>query len=949
MNQVLVSIDIEMTTPRPENQEILEIAAIKFKGLKVLDTFSTLVNPHCQIPYNIQVLTGIGQAEVDRAPAFEEIAGDLLKFIGDLPLVAHTVSSDVACLERKGVHLSNRQIDTFELASILLPHLANYSLASLAEHFGISSRTHHRAADDALMTKELFLALIDKASDLDLSIIQEINRLTAFIDWPLGDIFRDIEREKVRTAFDGASIRSRLAAKSGLENATLDIMFASRPARESLVPSTKIEPVDIEALTSALKQGGVVAEDLAGYEHRPQQISMMEAVASPLNEGRKLVVESGTGVGKSLAYLLPAIYFSVRNNQHVVVSTNTINLQDQLFNKDLPDLQRILPLKFRSALVKGRSNYLCHRRWVALRRHADLSRRELLTLVKILVWLPSTSTGDVAELNLTDEQRGVWFKLCAQAESCLGSQCIHFRKGSCFLFRARQNAAAANIVVVNHSLLLSDLISSSRVLPDYRYLVIDEAHHFEDEATQQLGFSVSDRSVVGFFDDLSQVVTSERRSGVLSEIRARLQAGKVPKGHVREIDAVVQRLHGEVDSAREHGVEFFATLSSFVNQHRSESRGYDTRLRITPSLRTQPQWSNVEISWDGLAVALKTLEDGLSTLLELLGQVESFQVPEYESTVAELTALLFSCQEYRAQINRAITNPDPDQVYWVSVSTGSAVMTINGAPLHVGPVLEKTLFSTKNAVILTSATLSTAGSFDYIKERLGLIEAEEALLGSPFDYARSALLYIPTDVPEPDRPDYQRYLESTLISLTKATKGRTLVLFTSHNHLRQTHQAIRGPLQEDGILAIAHGVDGSARQLLQTFKSNPKSVLLGTSSFWEGVDVVGEALSVLVIARLPFAVPTDPIIAARSEQFEDPFNQYSVPQSILRFKQGFGRLIRSKSDRGVAVVMDRRIATRSYGRLFQRSLPDCTVRQGLARALPREAVNWLRGTLGEGK
>lgn len=942
VNQILVSLDIEMTTPRPENQEILEIAAIKFKGHKVLDSFSTLVNPRCSIPYNIQVLTGISQADVDRAPAFSEIAGDLLKFIGDSPLVGHTVSSDVSCLERKGVILSNKQIDTFELASILLPHLTNYSLASLAQHFGISFRAHHRAADDALATKELFLALIDKAAELDLSIVQEIIRLTAFIDWPLTDVFRYVEREKARTAFEGASIRSRLAAKSGLEDAALDVMFAGRPAKETLVPSGTIEPVDVKAVTGALGPGGLIAENFTGYEHRPQQVAMMEGVAAALNNGRVLVVEAGTGVGKSLAYLLPSIHFSLRNRQHIVVSTNTINLQDQLFNKDLPELQRILGLEFRSALVKGRSNYLCQRRWAMLRRHSDLSRSELLTLVKILVWLPSTSSGDVAELNLTEEQRSVWSKLCAQAETCLGNQCVYFRKGSCFLFRARQRAQAANVIVVNHSLLLSDLISNSRVLPDYRYLIIDEAHHFEDEATQQFGFSVSDRDVAGHLDGLSQIVTAERRLGILSELRSRLQAGKVPKGRLSEIDDVIKKLHKEVDTARDESSRFFSTLTSFVNQHRRENRGYDTRLRLTPTVRTQPDWSKVEVCWDSMARALSAIEDDLGVLLGLIGKLDDFDIPEYESTVAELTALLFCSQEFRNQLNQAITNPVPDQVYWASLSSNSSTVTVNAAPLHVGPILEKNLFLAKSSVVLTSATLSTAGSFEFVKGRLGLSEAEELLLGSPFDYGRAALLYIPDDIPEPDRPGYQQHLESALISLVKATKGRALVLFTSHNHLRQTHQGIRSALQEEGILAVAHGLDGSARQLLQTLKTNPQTVLLGTSSFWEGVDVVGDALSVLVIVRLPFAVPTDPVVAARSEQFDDPFNEYSVPQSILKFKQGFGRLIRSRTDRGVAVVMDRRIVTRSYGQLFLRSLPPCSVRRGPARALPREAATWLR-------
>jgi DNA polymerase-3 subunit epsilon/ATP-dependent DNA helicase DinG len=945
VNQVLVSIDIEMTSAKPEHQEILEIAVIKFKGHKVLDSWSTLVNPECEIPYGIERLTGIRQADVDRAPVFEDVAEHLSQFIGNLPLVAHTVSSDVGCLERKGLFLTNPQIDTFELASILLPHLSTYSLAALADHFKIPFHAHHRAAEDALVTKELFCMLMDKASELDLSIIQEINRLTALIDWPLGTLFRDIEKEKSMKAFDGTSIRSRLAAKSGLENATLDVMFASRPNRDNLVPNEYIEPIDAEELGTMLSPDGKIAQGLAGYEHRPQQVEMTQAVANAFNEGCNLIVEAGTGVGKSLAYLLPAIYFSARNNHHVVVSTNTINLQDQLFNKDIPGLQEVLPVKFRAALVKGRSNYLCQRRWVALRRHHELTRKELMTLVKIVVWLPSTSTGDVAELNLTEEERPVWAKMCAQAESCLGNQCLHFRKGSCFLFRARQNAAAANVIVVNHSLLLSDLASNSRILPEYHYLVVDEAHHFEDEATQQLGFSVSDRDVNKYFDDLSEISGHDRRAGLLVDLMTKLQLAKLTKGQTSEIDTVVGQIHDAVDRARVTTTEFFAVLSGFVQEHRKDNRGYETRLRLTGAMRAQPDWSKVELSWDNLSVQLGEIEEKLSKLLAAMGKFEGLEIPDFESSVAELSAALFMAQEFRSELNGAVTNPQAEQIYWLSAAASRGFLSVNGAPLHVGPILDKMLFSAKESVVLTSATLATAGTFDFVRERLGLNEAEELLLGSPYNYARSTLLYVPEDVPEPDRPEYQRQMQTALFELVKATDGRALVLFTSHNHLRQTYQAIKEPLAQRGILAVAHGVDGSARQLLQTFKTNPKTVLFGTSSFWEGVDVVGEALSVLVIARLPFAVPTDPIIAARSEQFEDAFSQYSVPQSILRFKQGFGRLIRSKSDRGVVVVLDRRVISRSYGRLFLRSLPDCTVRHGSSRMLPELAANWLRPTM----
>jgi DNA polymerase-3 subunit epsilon/ATP-dependent DNA helicase DinG len=295
------------------------------------------------------------------------------------------------------------------------------------------------------------------------------------------------------------------------------------------------------------------------------------------------------------------------------------------------------------------------------------------------------------------------------------------------------------------------------------------------------------------------------------------------------------------------------------------------------------------------------------------------------------------------RINSLISHPDADSIYWLTVNTGTSAVAMYSAPLNVGKLLEKSLFSSKDCVILTGATLSTEGNFDYLKGRLGLEYAEELLLGSPFDYPNAALIYIPNDIPEPGSAGYQRAVEKVLLDLCCACRGRTLVLFTSHSALRTTQAAIQAPLEEEGILVLGQGVDGSPKQLLATFKNNPQTVLLGTASLWEGIDVGGEALSVLAIARLPFNVPTEPIFAARAELFDDPFNQYAIPQATIRFKQGFGRLIRSKTDRGAVIILDRRLQTKRYGTVFLDSIPTSTVVRGPSRDLPTAVTKWLKG------
>lgn len=943
MLETCVSIDLEMTSSKPETQEVIEIAAIKFRGERVLESWSTLVRPRSAVPFGIQVLTGIDPRTLERAPSLDDVAGQLKAFVSNHPLVAHTVSADVGCLRRQGVVLDNPQYDTFELASILLPQMPSYSLASLAEQLEIPFPQQHRATHDALVTKQLFLKLVELARSLDLGVIQEINRLLANHQWPLKSIFREIEVDKSRTAL-GTSIRAAMAAKAGVEQTDLELLLAPPSSEESLRADREPTPIDPEPLVEMLQPGGLFARKLPGFEYREPQIRMLRAVTEALNEGKQLIVEAGTGTGKSLAYLLPAIHFAVANKQRVVVSTNTINLQDQLIQKDLPDLQRVLPFPFRATVLKGRSNYLCLQRLAALRRRSDLDLVETLALIKILVWLPTTDTGDVSELNLTDAERAVWAKLYAHPDICNLGACQYARRGRCFLYRARARAEAAHVVVVNHALLLSDVVSASRVLPEYRYLIVDEAHHLEDEATDQLGFVLQAKEVFSFLDDLIPSTNVERRGGLLSEISQHFRGSSCPAAIQRQVEEIAREAIPRVTEARVALDAFFQAVTSFMAQRPVDNRGYEQRARLTSSARTQPAWTTVEVAWESVDLRLVALQEALSRLFTRLEGLDSYGLLAYEDLVSQLASLIAQNEQIRAQGTAIVSHPQEDAIYWATLgATGDA--SLHSAPLDVGPLLQGSLYGDKNAVVLTSATLTTVGKFDFIKARLGFVEADELAVGSPFNYARSTLVVVPTDIPEPEQPLYQKVVHQTLEQLCVATEGRALVLFTSHAQLRAAWQAIRTPLERKGILVLGHGVDGAPRrQLLNTFRSNPKTVLLGASSFWEGVDVVGDALSVLVITRIPFSVPTDPVISARSELFDDPFSQYSLPQAILRFRQGFGRLIRSQSDRGVVVILDRRVQSKSYGPSVLKSLPPCMIRATTLSEIPKLAGRWLDRT-----
>jgi DNA polymerase-3 subunit epsilon/ATP-dependent DNA helicase DinG len=403
-----------------------------------------------------------------------------------------------------------------------------------------------------------------------------------------------------------------------------------------------------------------------------------------------------------------------------------------------------------------------------------------------------------------------------------------------------------------------------------------------------------------------------------------------------------------VDRATRALYDFFNVLTTFLDDYgpRGGSQ-YDRRLRLAPAVRRQPAWDQVEIVWDNLSAALKRTSQVLAGLGQLMETLEAYDVPDFENLWSELISYRVQLDTIYEQMKLILEQPSGTRqdahntITWVEAAANTGVVSLHTAPLHVGDLVQRHLFLAKDTVVLTSATLRTEESFDYMRERLGARDVNETAVGSPFDYEASTLLFLPTDIPEPNNQGYQRAVESTLVALAQATRGRMLVLFTSYSQLKNTANAIRERLADDNIVVFEQGGGVSRAQLLENFKTADRSVLFGTRSFWEGVDVTGERLSCVVIARLPFAVPDDPIFSARSETYEDAFNQYSLPDAILRFRQGFGRLIRTRTDRGVVTCLDRRLLSKRYGQAFIDSLPKCTVMRAPLEQLPRSAARWI--------
>jgi ATP-dependent DNA helicase DinG len=953
-----VALDVEATGMDPERDEIIEVAAIKFRDDRVLDRWESLVRPRGSVPFNIALLTGLKTQDVKRAPLFSAVSEHLKAFVQNHPIVGQSPEFDIGMLESAGLRLKNPRYDTFELATILLPDLPAYNLATIAARLGVSVPTQHRAMADVETTMAVFLALRQRLEGYDPGTLDHLASFARVSGSPLARLFSEVRREIVGgTLVDGdlGPLAHALAQAGGVAKGpeVMFLMQRDRPAR--LEPTGTGGYIDPEVLRSWSHPGGALAESFPGFEPRPQQVDMMAAVAEAFNRGDHLLVEAGTGTGKSLAYLLPAVILAVRTGEPVVVSTDTIALQDQLFRKDLPDLRSTLRrmakrhpeladvAEFKASLLKGRANYLCLRRWFLAQREPVEDPAVASLYAKVLTWVQETETGDRAELHLAPDEQPQWTRLSEEEGACLPGRCIFHRRNQCFLFRARHNAESAHVIVVNHSLLLSDMLAENRVLPPYRHLIVDEAHNLEDEATQQLGYSVTRGRLLDLITRIFDAEGNEL-SGVLVTLNQSIR--QATSERARSIAAELQSRVESAETARRDAVprveELFHRLRDFVGDYqRSDRSGYDRRLRLTPAVRHDPGWSELELRWEETASPLRRLLSHVQWAARAVEGIAEEDLPGYEDIVTELDSLERSGSELIEQTLRAISEPDSGTIYWLSQHANTQEVSIQTAPLNVGHILREQLFDPCETVLLTSATMTIDGSFGYVRSRLGADRAQELQVASPFNYPESTLLYLANDVPEPGHPGHQRELQQTLLELCRATRGRAMVLFTSHNALQSSYRAIKRQLESEGVLVLAQRLDGNPRQLVERLKSHEATVLMGTNSFWEGVDIVGDALSLLVITKLPFSVPSDPVYAARSELFDDPFHQYAVPQAVLRFKQGFGRLIRSTTDTGVCAVLDQRIISRRYGASFVDSLPECTVVRGSAADLPRRAAAWL--------
>ena len=665
------------------------------------------------------------------------------------------------------------------------------------------------------------------------------------------------------------------------------------------VPALSGPPGLTDLVSVVFSERGSLARAVDGYEPREGQRAMAEAVAAVVENGGTLLAEAGTGTGKTLAYLIPAIL----SRQRVLVSTGTKNLQEQIFFKDLPALQAALGVPFTATLMKGRSNYLCRHRFEIYRdgiqgdtsaagRLIESGDRVLLPMID--AWAKETTTGDRAELRDLPEDLPMWKAIAAEAETCLGNECPRY--GDCFVTLMRQRAAESDVVIVNHHLLCADASirqgDYGEVIPSCPTLVVDEAHQLEDVATQYFGYAFSNYRVEDLARDTGRLLATH------------------PFGDRDE------QVHRAAQRVVDRSQMFFSGIALARALH--SGGGSDARARYTAE-------SMAECFEDGMMLA-GALE-GLEAELALAAKANRNDSNDPNDSNEAATALQRRAGELRNDLRVVMRADDPDFVYFLE--TRGRGTFLRAAPIDVSRIVRDAVFDRFRAVVLTSATLAVDGSYEYVKGRLGLRDTEEIRVASEFDYARQALLYLPKRMPPPKAPAFAEAAARETIELLKRSRGRAFVLFTSYAVLRTVQRFVE--------MAVPYPilVQGTAPRsvLIDQFRTTPNAVLLATSSFWQGVDVVGEALSCVIIDKLPFASPGDPVTAARIDAITakggEAFSDYQVPLAILALQQGLGRLIRHRGDRGVLAVLDPRLRTMGYGRRFLASLPPAPVTHDL--------------------
>jgi len=925
MTNKFVIVDLETTGHSPEQGDrIIEIGIVLIKNGEIYKTYSSLINPEQDISPFISNLTNITNEDVRDAPIFSEIAKEIIGFFNDAYFVAHNVPFDLRFLngELENANfpiLRNQTIDTVEVSRIMFPQASSYKLNELAEYMGIEHTTPHRALADALVTAKILFKIKSKFRNLPYETLSQLLKLEAYFQ---SDLYEILQSQRDQLAFnrkdeDNFNSYQGIAFKKRREIRGKDIHY-----------SDQFGPL----LDDIYEKNGRLEEALKDYEKRSGQRKISEVIFDSLLHKNHCLIEAGTGIGKTIGYLIPAIFKSVTDGERLILSTYTTQLQAQLINKEIPLLKKILPFPFEVAMLKGQRHYLSLERFIAELNHPNFVNNYDIALTKamILVWITETDSGDIDEIQLSKSGYYFFEQVSTKAEGRLDPQSPWFKYS--YYIKAKQQAQAADLIVTNHALLCTDLYNDYEFIPTYKYAIIDEAHHFEQAASKQMALTV-ENTVINY--TLNQLGNIEEMKFI-----PLLKEGLLQSLNWNQI----------FEETKQTVNELFQAVTSYVNNtQRGKGNTSDTgrkQYRLTMENESNGSWDSIGEMASNTIFRLKEITQ---ILFKISRQIED-KNPHSEKREKDIYHFIDTLDIYTDTLI-SFFNMDnlSEKVKWVEIESDERVYLYE-KPLSVAEFLQEGFFSQKDSVVFTSATLTMKDSFTHMIRQLGL--SKENLITkqiqSPYDYEDQVLFMVPKDFPQINQEE-EEFIYATceaISSITEITKGKTLVLFTSYHMLRKCYYLLQETIDTNEYRLIGQGISSGSRSRLQkNFQTFEKSILLGTSSFWEGIDIPGEDLSSLIIVRLPFQPPNDPVYEAKAKELEkegkNAFFSLSLPEAVIRFKQGFGRLIRSHKDRGTIFVCDSRMMTASYKSFFTKSIPNLKIHYDDTNQLIKRLKDWF--------
>ncbi|NOR45126.1 MAG: hypothetical protein GQ534_06015 [Candidatus Delongbacteria bacterium] len=917
-----VVFDLETTGTDYFVDKIIEIAGIKYENGEAKETFNSLVNPEQMISEQIINLTGIKNSDLNGQPDIDDVLPKFLDFIDDLPLVAHNIDFDLSFIKYQiqaigAPDLITKEFhDTLLLSQVLFPvGPPNHKLSTLADYLKINADGFHRALNDCVATGELFNNIIERALTLAEGTVKKIASVAGRSKY-VKYFFVNLANYYIKSSFDRKIIKNEKKLFSGSNI----LEQVNQLDHEEIL---KLHENDISE--KVFSDGGLLSKIIPKYEYREEQYLLSKKCDEIYRDEKFLISEAGTGVGKSFAYLVPSIVYSLLNETKVIISTNTKNLQEQIFYKDLPILHEMFNESFKAVLLKGRNNYLCLKRYESIcqRPTDNLSEIEINQFLPLVYWAETTSAGDIEENSgfKMGFARSAWSKTVSDKGYCSGKKCKFYKR--CFLQNARKNSYNSNLVIVNHSLLFSDLASDNAVLGNYEHLVIDEAHNIEAAATKYLGVEYNLYQLKGL---MYKIYTPRQKNNFCKKLENNI--GKF-ESNTDSIADLTDKLKEKALNFYDKGMELFDDAADELNKKLGDTYRFKGLVK-----NRYKDISEIFSSKADLKMFKKLNEEviGLIRRINVILKVENDQNNNIEELFLESESILEQAKILYDSFIFLIQSQRENDVFWYELSKkdSNTFLSLYSAPLNVSKILQSYLYDTQKSIIFTSATLTIENRFKYMKRKLGLDLIEDKLeslmLGSPFDLDDQLKIVIPSYFAPPrNSMIFENDITELMSHLASENNDGTLALFTSYKQMREIAGRIREIFQQKKRLFTMQGTDGNRSELIKQFKQVTNSFLFGTDSFWEGIDVPGDALHTLIIIKLPFAVPSEPVIQARIEEIEkkgnDAFMYYSVPEAILKLRQGVGRLIRHKSDYGIVYILDSRISNTRWGRAFLNSLP----------------------------